>query len=64
MRCPEDRNLASKVPEIDFILGGHDHSFFSEVDNDTGAFLIKSGTDFDEFSDCDILLNANVDVFE
>ena len=32
MRCPEDRILAQSVPEIDLILGGHDHSYVTEVD--------------------------------
>ena len=58
MRAPEDRILASKVPEIDLILGGHDHSYIAEVDPTTGIVLIKSGSDFEEFSDFDVLFNA------
>ena len=32
MRAPEDRILARQVCEIDLILGGHDHSYITEVD--------------------------------
>jgi len=56
MRAPKDRILANQVPGIDFVLGGHDHSYITEVDQKTGVFVIKSGTDFEEFSDCAILL--------
>ena len=32
MRSPNDKKLAENVPEIDLILGGHDHSYeISEV---------------------------------
>ena len=59
MRCPDDRMLAKSVPEIDFILGGHDHSYITEVDPETGVFLIKSGTDFEEFNNLDVLFDAS-----
>jgi 5'-nucleotidase len=40
-----DRILAREVPEIDIILGGHDHEFIYE--SVTGQnFLLKSGSDF------------------
>ncbi|GIY98572.1 trifunctional nucleotide phosphoesterase protein YfkN [Caerostris extrusa] len=42
MRTPNDCRLAENVDEIDLILGGHDHV--------NGKFIIKSGTDFREFS--------------
>lgn len=63
MRCPADRDLAKNVPEIDFVLGGHDHSYIAEVDETTGVTLIKSGTDFEEFSDFDVLFDASQDEF-
>jgi len=31
MRTPNDMRLANEVPEIDLILGGHDHDEYSEV---------------------------------
>lgn len=58
MRVPNDRKLASLVPSVDFVLGGHDHSYVAEVDQKTGVFVIKSGTDFEEFSNIKIKLNA------
>ena len=47
MRMPNDRLLRDGVPEIDLVLGGHDHHV--EVCNGTGgdlSYIIKSGTDF------------------
>ena len=64
MRAPKDRELANKVAEIDFVLGGHDHSYITEVDANTGVFVIKSGTDFEEFNDCQILLNATEEDYD
>ncbi|EFX89030.1 hypothetical protein DAPPUDRAFT_304700 [Daphnia pulex] len=49
MRTPNDLRLAKEVEEIDLILGGHDHvSEFIEVEN---RCIIKSGTDFRQFSE-------------
>ena len=58
MRCPEDRKLAQSVSDVDFVLGGHDHSYVTEVDETTGAFVIKSGTDFEVFNDFDVAFDA------
>mmetsp|Transcript_35962 Transcript_35962/g.26712 ORF Transcript_35962/g.26712 Transcript_35962/m.26712 type:complete len:95 (+) Transcript_35962:413-697(+) len=44
MRLQREQILAKEVPEIDMILGGHDHVFHVEVVN--GVLLLKSGTDF------------------
>ncbi|XP_078365023.1 uncharacterized protein LOC144649408 isoform X1 [Oculina patagonica] len=57
MRGPNDRRLAEKATGIDLILGGHDHDYFAEKIND--VHVIKSGTDFREFS-C-ITVNFNKD---
>ena len=43
-----DLKLAKSVKGIDLILGGHDHLIVHEQVNDT--VLIKSGTDFKNFS--------------
>lgn len=48
MRTPNDRRLAEEVPELDLILGGHDHEVLGEIIN--GVPVIKSGTDFRNFS--------------
>jgi 5'-nucleotidase len=54
MTLPNDQHLAANSPGIDIILGGHDHMYVSEVDDQTGVFIVKSGTDFEEFSDINI----------
>lgn len=52
MRWPNDRKLAQMVPEIDLILGGHDHDY--GVEQIDGRFIIKSGCDFMNFSKIDL----------
>jgi len=44
MRVPNDHKLAQECPQLDLILGGHDHHY--EVINVNGRFVFKSGTDF------------------
>lgn len=48
MRTPNDIELAKNCPSIDLILGGHDHVF--EVATVNGIKIIKSGSDFRQFS--------------
>ncbi|XP_037941290.1 snake venom 5'-nucleotidase-like [Teleopsis dalmanni] len=48
MRTPNDINLAKNCTDIDIILGGHDHVY--EVKEVNGIKIIKSGTDFKQFS--------------
>lgn len=57
MRWPNDRLVADNVPEIDLVLGGHDHGYGVEWTDKNAAdhtehkrAIIKSGTDFREFS--------------
>ena len=52
MRVPNERKLAQEVGELDMILGGHDHIRICEIVND--VFLLKSGTDFEEFTDFEV----------
>lgn len=42
--------LASSVPEISLILGGHDHDYLAATTEPYGTPVIKSGTDFRELS--------------
>lgn len=48
MRTPNDINLAKNCPKIDIVLGGHDHVYEDIIVN--GTHIIKSGTDFRQFS--------------
>ena len=48
MRTPNDVRLAELVDEIDLILGGHDHVYEKKMVN--GKYILKSGTDFRQFS--------------
>lgn len=47
-----DVKLGQKFPEIDLILGGHDHLILHEKVNN--SVLIKSGTNFKNFSKIEI----------
>jgi 2',3'-cyclic-nucleotide 2'-phosphodiesterase (5'-nucleotidase family) len=38
--------------EVDLIMGGHDHVTYCEMVN--GVMIVKSGTDFEEFSDVEL----------
>ena len=64
MRVPNDRILAEQVAEIDFVLGGHDHGYVREVGQSNGVFVVKSGTDFEDFSDINLLMNATQEDYE
>lgn len=47
--CQEDINL---------ILGGHDH--LSKIQKVGKVYIVKSGCDFEEFSDIEVDLSTNV----
>ena len=50
MRGPNDEILAAEVPEIQLVLGGHDHDYVVTQSIPHGTMILKSGTDFREFS--------------
>ncbi|XP_061724374.1 snake venom 5'-nucleotidase isoform X2 [Cydia pomonella] len=52
MRTPNDIKLAEGNTEIDLILGGHDHVY--EVIEVNNKYIVKSGTDFRQFSKINI----------
>ena len=54
MRLPNDRVLADSVSGVDLCFGGHDHMYVAEMRESSGVALVKSGTDFEEFSDINI----------
>ena len=57
LRLPNDRLLAEECQDsVDLILGGHDHSSICEKIG--RVTIVKSGTDFEEFSDIEIDLNS------
>lgn len=60
MRTPNDVNLAQKVQDIDLILGGHDHVY--EVKKIQDKYIIKSGTDFRQFSKISLNFNGSVEI--
>jgi len=45
-REPNDLKLLEAVPEIDLVLGGHDHHYVVKRAEDGRRWMIKSGTDF------------------
>ena len=60
MRVPDDRLMGSSHSHevVDLIFGGHDHVYLSELNKDTNVFLLKSGTDFECFSNLTILFEV------
>ena len=44
MRVPQDRNLPQEVPDIDIVLGGHDHIIMKQFINQIP--VVKSGDNF------------------
>lgn len=46
MRVPNDELLAREVPEVDVILGGHDHHYDVKPVGPHNTYVLKSGTDF------------------
>ncbi|XP_026193454.1 uncharacterized protein LOC34619759 [Cyclospora cayetanensis] len=49
MRAPNDQRLAEMAPDIDIILGGHDHDYYG-LQVIGGTPVVKSGTDFFDFT--------------
>mmetsp|Transcript_4169 Transcript_4169/g.14975 ORF Transcript_4169/g.14975 Transcript_4169/m.14975 type:complete len:625 (-) Transcript_4169:591-2465(-) len=57
MRLPNDMLLADTVPEIDLVLAGHDHDYLVARSEVTNTLVVKSGTDFREFSEISLTLS-------
>ena len=58
LRILNERILGKEVSGIDLMLGGHDHLFHIEMLGDE-VFFLKSGTDFEDFSDLIVYLNPS-----
>ena len=54
MRMPNDKRLAETVSTLDLILGGHDHHYAVTTVN--GTPVVKSGTDFRDFSEITVTM--------
>ena len=59
MRVPNDRKLASLVPEIDLVLGGHDHHYEVDFVPPHNILVCKSGTDFKDMTRIDVKMPAS-----
>lgn len=62
MKVHNELILAKKVPEIDIIMGGHDHIYYRDVVEETGVLIVKSGSDFETFSDIKVFMNVSEDM--
>ncbi len=62
MKVHNELILAKEVPEVDIILGGHDHIYHREVLEEGGVLIVKSGSDFEYFSDIKVMLNVSEDL--
>merc|ERR1712007_368997 len=51
MRSPNDELLAHTVPEIDLILGGHDHHYDVKPVGPHGTYVLKSGKDLRDLTE-------------
>ena len=77
MRLPRDTKFATECPGIDIVLGGHDHFYkltavtqqikreeWKTISQENKTVpLIKSGTDFLEFSEINITFDTDSAVF-
>jgi 5'-nucleotidase len=62
MRLPEDEDMAAKnkAPDVvDMIFGGHDHCYARKLNQETGVFIQKSGTDFECFTNLTVLFGVD-----
>jgi len=60
MRLPNDLEMAQNNNSdiVDLILGGHDHVYKTELNDDTNVFITKSGTDFECFTNLTVLFGV------
>ena len=58
MRIPQDKDMAEKNSCVDFVFGGHDHCYYTDLEKKTDAFVLKSGTDFECFTNLIVLFGV------
>ena len=63
MRVPEDIDMSNKnsTDVLDLIFGGHDHSYVSQLNDQTGVYVLKSGCDFEVFNNFTVLFGVEQD---
>ena len=63
MRKNEDLDMASKNSSdvVDLIFGGHDHTYFTDLNQETNVYTLKSGTDFECFTNLIVLFGVEND---
>ena len=59
MRIPQDKDMAAKNTCVDLVFGGHDHCYYTDLNPSTDVFVLKSGTDFECFSNLTILFGVD-----
>ena len=61
VRNAKDKDMAhqNKVESVDMIFGGHDHDYWNSLDEDTGIYVVKSGYDFECFSNVTVLFGVS-----
>jgi 2',3'-cyclic-nucleotide 2'-phosphodiesterase (5'-nucleotidase family) len=65
MRVPDDINMAetNNTDVLDLIFGGHDHHHMEKLVQETGVYVVKSGTDFEHFNNFTMLTDVSEDAF-
>ena len=66
MRVPNDQDMAAKntTDVVDLIFGGHDHTYFVELNQETGVHICKSATDFECFTNLTLYMDVSKADFE
>ena len=66
MRVPDDNIMANgnSTDVLDLIFGGHDHSYVAELKEETGVYVLKSGTDFEVFTNFMVLFDVAEEDFK
>eukprot|EP00210_Caulerpa_lentillifera_P003685 g3518.t1 len=59
MREPNDVLLLQSVPEIDLVMGGHDHHYTVRFIEPNGNLLVKSGSDFRDLTKIDVVIDLD-----
>lgn len=66
MRVPNDQKMAAEnnADVVDLVFGGHDHTYFVELNQDTGVHITKSASDFECFTNLSVLFGVEKSDFE